>query len=152
MKRSKNPLRINRLLGNSEVSRLMSHARALGKLDARLHELVPAPLNDHCRILSVRGDTLVLAADSPVWAARLRFQAAQLIKQLSEFKTVKLRTVRVRIRPPENCRTMRIPRRQSTLSGETSRILGQAARDLSDPGLRAALLRLASRRNPADQS
>jgi hypothetical protein len=152
MKRSKHALRINRLLGNSGVSRLMSCARALGRLDARLHELIPPPLNEHCRILSLRDDTLVLAADSPVWAARLRFHSTQLIRQLAESRTVKLRTVCVRIRPSGNRRTTQMPRRRNTLSGNTSRLIEQAARDLSDPDLKAALLRLASRRDPAGQS
>ena len=77
--RSNKPLRINNVLGKSEISRLLSRARALRKLDVVLHDLIPPPLNEHCHILSLQDATLTLAADSPVWAARLRYQATQLV-------------------------------------------------------------------------
>jgi len=70
-------------------------------MEALLQEQLPASLKAHCRLLAIRDETLVLAADSPVWAARLRFHAPQLVKQLGLSLTVKLRTVRVRVRPPE---------------------------------------------------
>jgi hypothetical protein len=150
--RSNKPLRINNLLGKSEVARLLARARALNKLDAELHDLIPPPLNDHCRILSIRDDTLVLAADSPVWAARLRFQATQLVKQLSNSRTVNLRTVRVRVRPPESRHAARPSRKQIPVTRKNSHTLREAAREVTDPGLRAALLRLASRRNSPDNT
>ncbi|MFV1972366.1 MAG: DUF721 domain-containing protein [Thiohalobacterales bacterium] len=150
--RSNKPLRINTLLGKSGMARLLSRARALRKLDAELHELIPPPLNDHCHTLSVRDGTLVLAADSPVWAARLRFQSSQLVKQLSSAQTVNLRTVRVCVRPPESRRTARASRKQSPVSRKHSHTLKQAAREVTDPGLRAALLKLASRHTTPGQS
>ncbi|UCC55332.1 MAG: DUF721 domain-containing protein [Gammaproteobacteria bacterium] len=150
--RSNKPLRINKLLGKSELSRLLGHARSLKKLDAELHDLIPPPLGDHCRILSIRDDTLVLAADSPVWAARLRFQATQLAKQLSDRRTVNLRTVRVRVRPPESRHKAPPARKHIPISRKNFHALRQAAREITDPGLRAALLRLASRRNGSDNT
>lgn len=148
MKRTRPPQRIDRLLGDSAAARLLARARALGELDARVRQLIPAPLNAHCQVLSVRDTTLVLAADSPVWAARLRFQSTQLIKQLSGPGTVNLCTVQVRIRPPGERRPAHRTRRLQPLTQQTGRILGQAARDVSDPALKTALLRLAGRRNP----
>jgi hypothetical protein len=144
--RSNKTLRINSLLGKSELARLLVRARALKKLDAELHDLIPPPLGDHCRILSIRDDTLVLAADSPVWAARLRFQASQLVKQLSDTRTVNLRTVRVRVRPPESRYRAPPARKHLPISRKNSHTLRQAAREVTDPRLRAALLRLASHR------
>jgi hypothetical protein len=150
--RSNKPLRINTLLGKTEVARLLSRARALEKLDAELHDLVPPPLNDHCRILSVRDGTLVLAADSPVWAARLRFQSSQLVKQLSNARNVNLRTVRVCVRPPESRRAATPARKRIPVPRKHSHTLKQAAREVTDPGLRAALLKLASHHKTPDQS
>ena len=92
------PLKINKLLGKSDFSRLLSRARALGELNAVLQDLLPTPLNEHCRIVNLRDGVLYLSADSPVWAARLRFHGAQLVKQLARDHTVRLRTVRVRVR------------------------------------------------------
>lgn len=149
--RSNKPLRINNVLGKSEISRLLSRARALRKLDVVLHDLIPSPLNEHCRILSLQDATLTLAADSPVWAARLRFQATQLVKQLSNSQTVRLRTVNVRIRPPDGLPVTRTPGNRPRLSRRATYTLKQTARNVADPELKAALLRLANRRKPSDQ-
>ena len=143
--RTNKPLRITKLLGKSEISRLLSRARALGELDERVHELIPAPLNDHCRILSLRDDTLTLAADSPVWAARLRFHTTQLVKQLSDDQTVNLRTVRVCVRPRERPAATRTASGKPLISRKNSHTLKQGARQVTDPDLKAALERLASR-------
>jgi hypothetical protein len=144
--RSNKPFRIGSLLERSEVSRLLSRARALGELDALVHELIPSPLNKHCRVLSVRDDTLVVAADSPVWAARLRYQSSQLVKQLSGVSSEKLRTVQVRVRASEQRPGSGITPIRQPVSGRNSMTLKQAARSVTDAGLKAALLRLASRR------
>jgi hypothetical protein len=150
--RSNKPLRINALLGKTEVARLLTRARTLRKLDAELHDLVPPPLNEHCRILSVRDGTLVLAADSPVWAARLRFQSSQLVKQLSNARTVNLRTVRVCVRHPESRHAATPARKHIPVSRKHTHTLKQAAREVTDPGLRAALLKLARHQTTPDQS
>jgi len=140
-----NPLQINNLLGRSQYSRLVSQTRVLTALEKLLQELLPEPLKAHCHLLAIREETLVLAADSPVWAARLRFHAPQLVKQLSRSQTVKLRTVRIRVRPPAR----RIPTecRKTTIhrSKNSTAALQQVAQTVSDQGLKTALLRLASR-------
>ncbi|MDB4409401.1 DUF721 domain-containing protein [Gammaproteobacteria bacterium] len=143
-----NPLQINKLSGGKYAS-LVARARALMVLQALVKRLLPEPLNEHCRVLAVRDETLILATSSPVWAARLRFHAPGLVKQLSDHKTVKLRTVRVRVRPPEKAAASSPARRQPPLrpgkSGAAA--LQQAAQTVSDPGLKTALLRLANRQN-----
>jgi len=143
-----NPLQINKLV-HSKYACLVSRARTLMDLEALLQELLPAPLKEHCRVLAIRDETLILATNSPVWAARLRFHAPLLVKQLSDRGTVKLRTVRVRVRPPEKALAPPPVRRQAALrpgkSGAAA--LQQAAQTVSDPGLKTALLRLANRQN-----
>lgn len=139
------PLQINKLLLGSQYSRLVSQARALMALETRLQALLPEPLKAHCRLLAVRGDILVLAADSPVWAARLRFHAPQLVKQLNRTQTVTLHTIQIRVRPPE--RIVPAQRRQSMprRSKNSTTALQQVAQTVSDAGLKTALLRLANR-------
>jgi hypothetical protein len=140
-----NPLQIGKLLGASQYSRLVNQARVLKTLEEFLLELLPADLNTHCRLLAIREDTLVLAADSPVWASRLRFHSPQLLKQLNHTQSVKLRTVQIRVRPPEPF----IPDERHKTSRQRSKnstaALQQVAQAISDPGLKSALLRLANR-------
>jgi hypothetical protein len=141
-----NPLQINKLV-HSKYACLVSRARTLMDLEALLQKLLPAPLKEHCRVLAIRDETLILATSSPVWAARLRFHAPLLLKQLSNQQAMKLRTVRVRVRPPEKAAAP--PRRQAALrpGKAAATALQQAAQTISDPGLKTALLRLANRHN-----
>ena len=142
-----NPLQINKVSGG-KYAYLVRRARTLMELGILLQELLPAPLNEHCRVLAIKDETLIIASHSPVWAARLRFHAPLLVKQLSDHQTVKLRTVLVRVRPPEKT-SPTTPRRQAALRpGKTgAAALQQAAQSISDPGLKTALLRLANRHN-----
>ena len=138
------PLKINKLI-NGNLARLRTRAQTLAAFDDRLRKLLPAPLNEHCRLLTVREDnTLVLAADTPVWAVRLRFHAPQLVKQLSREQNVTRFTVRVCVRPlkPGRPEQQQPPMRRSA-SGAAA--LQQAAYSISDSGLKTALLRLAER-------
>lgn len=137
---------IGRILGRSQASRLLEGASALEKIAAIVHDLLPSPLKEHCRVLSVRGAALVLAADSPVWAARLRFHSPGLVKQMDHIKTVKLRTVQVRVRPVDTPPAVVKRRHKPHLSTANSLALEQTARGVTDPGLKAALLRLARRK------
>ncbi len=140
-----NPLQVNKLLGGSQYSRLVSQARALLGLDVLVQELLPEALKTHCRVLSVRDGTLVIAAESPVWAARLKFHSSQLVKQLNRQQTVKLRTVRIRVRPPERQVVTERRNKPLRLGINSATALRQAADSVSDPDLKSALLRLANR-------
>lgn len=140
------PLRIDKLLGGSKYASLLKRARAQMALEAQVRELLPAPLSEHCRLLAVRDETLVLAADSPVWASRLRFHAPLLVKQLSRLRGVNLRTIRVRVRPPEATAATPDLRRTANRCGTAgTAAIQQAAQTVSDPELKTALLRLAGR-------
>lgn len=96
-----NPTKINKLLMSSVHSRLLARARLLADLDNQLQCLLQPPLQQHCRVLALREPVLVLAADSPVWAARLRFHTPQLIRQFSLPRSLHLTSIRVRVRPAE---------------------------------------------------
>ena len=147
--RSSKPSRIRSLLENSEASRLISRARALGQLDALVHELIPPPLNQHCRVLALRDDTLIIAADSAAWAARLRYQCPQLARQLAAVSSMNPRTVQVRVRGADPAPTRRMATARQAVSDGNSRALKQTARNITNARLKSALLRLAGRRTSA---
>lgn len=146
--RSDKPFQIGSLLERSSASRLLSCARVLGELDALVHKLIPPPLNGHCRVLAMRNGILIVAADSPVWATRLRYEASRLVKQLGGVASVKLHTIQVRVRASESRLTGDgFAHARQTLSSRNSMVLKQAACSISDAGLKAALLRLSSRQS-----
>jgi len=138
-------LQINKLLGSGPLAGLLARSRDLRKMGTLLAELLPEPLNAHCRILSIRNTVLVLAADSPVWAARLRFHAPQLEKQLAQYTPVKRHAIHVCVRPAETALPPRPHKPVNRPGRQAITALQQAAQNVSDPELRTALLRLANR-------
>jgi hypothetical protein len=139
------PSRVNKLTGGSRYTQLLTRARELMALDKLLHELIPVPLNEHCNTLTISGTTLVLAADSPVWAARLRFHTPGLVKQLASYQPVNIRTVRIRVKPTDRLSPPDKPKIKPRRTSKGAAALKQAARSISDPALKSGLLRLASR-------
>lgn len=140
------PLKVNKLLRSGPLSPLLARARNFEVLDEQVRALLPLPLQPHCHVLTLHDRTLVLAADSPVWAARLRFHAPKLVKQLSRQQSVVIRTARVRVIPPEKTTTS--ARKQPSgqkLGHRRTAALRQAAQTVSDPRLKSALLRLSRR-------
>ena len=139
------PSKINRLTGGNRYSQLLSRARDLMALAKLLNDVLPTPLNEHCSILNVADTTLILAADSPAWAARLRFHTSRLVKQLAHYKPLKIRSVRIRVKPATPpappVRHLTKPRQSPYVAA----LLKQAAESISDPALKSGLLRLASR-------
>ncbi len=57
----------------------MRHALKLDALDRELRPLLPPQLAPHVRLANVAGDRLVFLVDSPVWHARLRLAADELL-------------------------------------------------------------------------
>lgn len=144
--RSKRSLPVSRLLGRSSYSQLLTRARAFRELETLVGELLPSPLKAHCSFLSCHDRTLFMAADSPVWAARLRFFGPQLVKHLSKHQTVNLHTVRVRVRAPVKSRAAARKPSGHRLSSNTRKLINQAADTVSDPVLKSALQRIGQKK------
>lgn len=68
----------------------------------RWEELVGPAVAAHVRPVSLRGTTLVVAADAPAWATQMAFLGPDLAKRVNEDLGVSAVTlVETRIRPPE---------------------------------------------------
>jgi hypothetical protein len=140
------PTRFNKLKRSSQLAQLLARARQQASLDAGLKTLLEAPVGDHCQVLALRNQVLVVAADSPVWAVRLRFLLPRLVKQLSRQFSVPISTVKVRVNPIQQTPAPKkrpIPGRCGP-AGRQAALL--AAQSVSDPDLKSALLKLANHR------
>lgn len=68
----------------------------------RWEELVGPSVAAHVQPVSLRGTTLVVAADAPAWATQMAFLGPDLAKKVNEDLGVSAVTsVETRIRPPE---------------------------------------------------
>ncbi len=127
--------------------RMLHHAERLHRLNAQLRALLPADMAPHCRIGNIDRDGITLLADSPVWAARLRFQARDLARKLvqlegNRFEPGRKRTVKVHI-APASAPIPRTVRPTPELSPDNAKLLRDTANGIGDPALAAALERLA---------
>jgi hypothetical protein len=130
------------LAGRSETaSAVYRHALWLLELQRRLRALLAPPLNDHVTVANCRKGALIIHADSAAWAARLRFRIPDILAGFKETPPdAAIQSVRIKVRPPDS--TQPPPPAQLTISDDTARLLQSVAESISDPDLRASLLRL----------
>ena len=135
------------------LQELLRNCHALRRLGTRLEQQralleqvrrqLPEYLAPHCQAAVFDAGRLTLYAASPAWASRLRYLGGELkrglrsdIKGLSE---VRIRVVGADILPPPGPK----PDPARPLSAQNREMLRTTAEGLRDPGLSAALRRLA---------
>ncbi|HXF08680.1 MAG TPA: DUF721 domain-containing protein [Candidatus Acidoferrales bacterium] len=139
------PQRLLRHLGGrSESATLIARAAVLAQQSERLRAHLPEPLDQHCVLANVRGDTAVLAADSAAWASRLRYLAPALLPRLVDLG-LSVTRVEVVVMPPPALPAKPTPRRVCPPSAEIGRALAAWAARAPDEALSRALLKLAAR-------
>jgi hypothetical protein len=139
----KTPIRCSRLLENASLP-VLERVQKLQRLEQAVLQVLPAELAAHCKVMNLRKETLVLCTTSSAWAARLRFAAPELCKQLQCQFSLKPRAVQVRIQP-ETYESPLIHIEKPRLSLTSGDLLAQTARTVDHPGLRDALYRLAAK-------
>ena len=94
----KTPTRIGALVAADPVlQRLLTRARALQQLDEVVKTWLPGKLAEKVTVAVVREGVLVLCAESPVWATRLRYEVPNLLEkaalhpELNHLKAVEVR-------------------------------------------------------------
>ena len=122
---------------------MIRHATRLRRLDRAFRKLLPGPAQAHCRVANLRGDTLVVAADSPVWASRIRYESRQILREMAASCGVTATRIRIVVRTPETPENMASEPR--VVPPNAALNLEAAALAVDDPELAAALKRLASR-------
>lgn len=123
---------------------LLNHAHRLEQLNKILREQLPPPLNQHCRIANLRDDILLLHADSPAWALKLRYSVPDMLDRLRRQPELQqLRTITVKINPASLVAAPAKKTRRARMSEDTARLLDDVADAITHPTLRTALLRLA---------
>ena len=129
---------------NSALGRLYLHVRYLTLLEKKLCLFLDSPLNTHCSVANVTNDTLVLHSDSAAWAAKLRYNIPAILNYMqNECNLTTLKTIRIKIKLPENHQRSVPARKKPILSKASAHFINQAAATMSDDDLRLSLLKLA---------
>ena len=112
------------------------HALKLDALDRELRPLLPPHLAPHVRLANVAGDRLVFLVDSPVWHARLRLAADEL---LDAARSIGLEVRDIAIKA--SSRPLRDPA-QAAAPGSPRSVRGTGRSPATEEALRAALAAL----------
>lgn len=137
------------LLHSGELQKLFAHGERVAKANEALCHRLEASLREHCRVANIKGDTVIVIADSPVWATKLRFQTGAMLEILRDRGFPELRTLRIKVSPVNVAREA-APRSRPKLSQSASATLRRAAEYTDDVELRAVLERLAARGGKAE--
>ena len=125
------------------VGDLLKHANYIQQLQSKLHEYLGPPLNTHCILANHKNDILILHADSPTWAAKLRYLTPDILSYMhQQCHITKLKTIRIKVMPTI-ISPVKTSTRQLTLSATSAKLMNDVANTMSDQALRASLLKLA---------
>ena len=135
------------LAPQGKVADLITRARHIQRVARRVAPLLGEELAAHCRVAQLDRQVLVLIADSPAWANRIRFQGPQIQRDLAA-AGMPVSRLEVRVRPPEAPPREEIPIPIKPLSEHSAKCLEALASAHADSPLGAALQRLARHRQP----
>lgn len=123
---------------------LFGQAQRLTNLQRLVESQLQPAAREHCHVASWRDGCLLLIVTDGHWATRLRYQQRRLQRQLQaleEFATLTKILFKVQPSTGPNRGTVRSVR----LSNNAAQSIQATAEGISDPSLKAALERLASR-------
>lgn len=128
---------------------LFAEAQRLARLQQLLDTQLQPAARPHCHVASWRGGSLLLIVTDGHWATRLRYQQNRLLRQLATFEEFAgLARILFKVQPQTQAAA---PKRSVTLTESAAETLHEAAEGISNPQLKAALERLASRSRKAQQ-
>jgi hypothetical protein len=115
----------------------------LQKINRALYEIIPIEFLGHIQVAgNPQNGILHIYADSPAWAAKLRFYKPAITAGLTIHPGFPIKSVRISIHPKTVDRKTHGFKRPS-LSKNSAQLLRALARDTDDPELKRALSTLA---------
>ena len=140
-----NPATLTSLLKDkhSTLGKLCQHTEFLSHLEKKLCLFLDSPLNSHCSVANYMNETLVLHSDSAAWAAKLRYNIPAILNYMqNECDLIALKTIRIKIKLPDNTTQYGSTRKKPAISRASALFINQAAATMSDNDLRLSLLKL----------
>ena len=141
--------KLRKILASSTgtLAETLAHAASMQRLHPLVLQALPKDLAAHCQPGNLRDKTLIIHADSPAWAAKMRFHAPQLIRHLQRQKGLSgLQRCEVRVMPASRPPTSNKPV-ASEISAQSREQLRSVAKGFQDPRLKEAFERLADNKS-----
>lgn len=81
------------------VKALLDQLAKIQSLNNTLQSKLNPSLSKHCRVINLRKSTLVIAADTPAWATKMRFQQSDLLSHFRQSGYVGLANIEIIVQP-----------------------------------------------------
>ena len=136
--------KVGNLLASSAsgLQHLLEKAAILDQLTRDLCDALTPPLNQHVSVANIRQNTLVIAADSPAWITKARYQAPVILKLIRQKTGLKqLTKIHFKVINTQDAESEHYSRQPNMTEG-TSLLLESTAKGVTDPALKAAIRRL----------
>lgn len=149
----KAPERLLRYLLKSGLApHLLTHVRELQHLQTIFAQVVKPELADYCYLIKYKDGKLKIGADAAAWAARLRFDAPELIRLLRTYPEFEhLQEIICKVRPKSETLTHCVLAKPQ-ISSQNIKLIQETASHIKDPQLRGALERFAKNAAGTDMS
>ena len=131
-----------------DVADLITQTRINQKLSKNLNNLLDPILVDHVSLATIRAQTLVLITPSAAWASRARYFSPVLLQKLQNNSHIfgDIKKIEIQLQPPTQNSTS-APPAPRYVSDSAADCLNATAESIDNEELKAALSRLASRKN-----
>lgn len=131
---------------NKTLGALFKRLQQLKIWNAALRESLgpDALVANHCQIVNLKDNQLIVIADSPLWLTRIRFFIPQLLPKLRTYPDLQsIKAMCCKVHPSYQPHSERKKRAPQKISAEAKSKMDEIANKLSDPKLNAALKKLA---------
>ncbi len=136
--------KLGSIIRDPSLKPLIDQANKLKNVTKRLQHFLPSPLSEHVIASNIKGNTLILQADSPAWSTRTNFIATDIINYMrSEGGLAMVERLKVKVIPPKT-QVEESLRSVEPMSDSTSELLKSVAANVDDNNLADVLKRLAS--------
>ena len=118
---------------DKHLAGLLRQASGYQHLDRLLAPLLGPEVAAHTRVACLRDGELIILANSPVWANRVRMAAFRILARLKHFPDLKIRNIKVKVEPQNQLPAAALVRHP--LSDSARKCLKQFADSCTDEGL-----------------
>lgn len=129
---------------------LVDRCERLQHTSALVRDLLPEPIQRHCRVANLADGIMVIHTDAPIWTTRLRFHRPHLLTQLRRRPELgRLDDIQIRTTPKTIASAVAVAGPARVLPAEAASQLRATASSMPGTALKEALLRLAARADPS---
>lgn len=130
---------------NSPLRQLFREAEQRGACNEQIIACIDRRSRPHVCFALVRDETLIIVAESPAWAAKLRYQIGQIRENLDELPGFPyFGSIRVKVKSQHDARPQSKRLLTTPISESAAGQVREHADMIEDEGLKNALLRLAN--------